>query len=212
VLHFDLDALDNSVRLEEISRTEIPYKRPRCAGKNARLDTHGWGGKFPAARIKAGGVEGFGWCTLACPRAGFLIGVPLKAMFLPGGMLRKEFRELEFPLLDWIGHFFHKPVYELVAKDPNNGYNLNIAKEFLSATRESNLYWLEEAFHEDNVLYTNLKGWMRDRNIKTLIADGEGYACQALIDWARKMDLASGGMMPSFDPSPSSALRAFFAG
>jgi L-alanine-DL-glutamate epimerase-like enolase superfamily enzyme len=275
MLHFDLNGLDNSVRLEEISRAEIPYQRPRSAGKNARLDTHGRDGEFPGIRIRAGGVEGFGWCTLTRPQAELLIGIPLRAMFLSNGMLRKEFRALEFPLLDWIGHFFHKPVYELTAKNPdevkngfsvpvydttiyfdelhirdnkeavdyilaevsqgmdrgfrdfkikigrcgmwmdledglkrdvdvvngirrltgpksklmtdaNNGYNLNIAKKFLSAVRESHLYWIEEAFHEDNILYTKLKEWMREQGIKTLIADGEGYACQALLDWAKK--------------------------
>jgi L-alanine-DL-glutamate epimerase-like enolase superfamily enzyme len=275
MLHFDLHGLDGSVRLEGISLAEIPYKRPRSAGKNARLDIHGLGGEFPAVRIKAGGVEGFGWCILPRSQAEFLIGIPLKAMFLPDGMMRKEFRCLEFPLLDWLGHFFHKPVYELVAKthdevkngfsvpvydttiyfdelhiqdnkqavdyilsevsqgmdrgfrdfkikigrcgmwmdvddglkrdidiingvrsltgpeakimvDANNGYNLNITKKFLAATSESHLYWMEEAFHEDQILYTNLKDWMRVQNIKTLIADGEGYACQALIDWAKK--------------------------
>jgi L-alanine-DL-glutamate epimerase-like enolase superfamily enzyme len=70
--------------------------------------------------------------------------------------------------------------------DANNGYNLNIAKEFLLATRETKLYWLEEPFSEDNLLYINLKGWMKEQGIKTLIADGEGQANLNLVDWAKK--------------------------
>jgi L-alanine-DL-glutamate epimerase-like enolase superfamily enzyme len=275
MLHFDVKELDLGTRLTEIAWANIPYKRPRIAGKNARLDTHGWGGEFPLGKITAGGIEGFGWCTLSRPQAELLTGLPLRALFRDDGMLGPEFRGLEFPLLDWLGKRFHKPVYQLAARDPekvkngfsvpvydttiyfdelhikddkqavdfilsevseglgrgfkhfkikigrpgmwmglkeglkrdidivtgiraltgpdaklmvdaNNGYNLNITKEFLSATKEVKLHWLEEAFHEDNMLYTNLRAWMKEQGISTLIADGEGYACQALIDWAKK--------------------------
>jgi L-alanine-DL-glutamate epimerase-like enolase superfamily enzyme len=275
VLYVDLELLNRSIRLEEISWTEIPYRRPRAAGKNARLDVHGRGGVFPAVQIRAGGVEGFGWCALTRPRAEALAGLPLSAMFRPNGMLRKKFRCLEFPLLDWLGQFFHKPVYELVTKkfsgpaaefsvpvydttiyfdelhikddteavafildevsqgmdrgfrdfkikagrcgmwmpleaglrrdvdivngirrrigpgaklmvDVNNAYNLNITREFLSAVRDAELFWLEEPFHEDGVLYTHLKTWMKEQGMKTLIADGEGWASGALLDWAKQ--------------------------
>jgi L-alanine-DL-glutamate epimerase-like enolase superfamily enzyme len=274
MLRFEPDNLDTKIRIEKISWAELPYKRPRIAGKNARLDNHGWGGKVPIAEIRAGGVEGFGWCELTRSQSELLTGLPIHALFREDGMLRTEYRGLEFPLLDWLGHFFHKPVYELAAKNPekvkggfsvpvydttiyfdelhikdnkeavefmlsevteglerghrnfkikigrcgmwmglqegirrdieivngirslagpesklmvdaNNGYNVTIAKEFLMATKESKLYWLEEAFHEDNALYTNLRGWMKNQGIDTLIADGEGQASPSLIDWAK---------------------------
>ncbi len=41
--------------------------------------------------------------------------------------------------------------------DANNGYTLNIAKELLRATADCTPYWLEEAFHEDGVLYADLR-------------------------------------------------------
>jgi L-alanine-DL-glutamate epimerase-like enolase superfamily enzyme len=275
MLHFDQSAFGADLRIEEISRASIPYKRPRIAGKNARLDTHGWGGNMPIALLKAGGVEGFGWCTLSGAQADRLTGLPFRALFDEAGMLRKDYRSVEFPLLDWLGNFFHKPVYELAARDPekvkngfsapvydttiyfdelhisdnkeavgfilnevseglargfrnfkikigrcgmwmpcheglrrdidivngirglvgkeakimvdaNNGYNLNITKEFLLAVKESTVYWLEEAFHEDNMLYAELKRWMKEQGIETLIADGEGQASPTLIDWAKK--------------------------
>lgn len=70
--------------------------------------------------------------------------------------------------------------------DANNGYNLNITKTFLKETADANLHWLEEAFHEDDQLYTDLKFWMKQQGIAPLIADGEGYACPSIEDWAKK--------------------------
>jgi L-alanine-DL-glutamate epimerase-like enolase superfamily enzyme len=275
MLHFDVNSLDFDLRLEEISSARLPWKRPREAGKNARLDVHGWGGDIPIVRIRAGSTEGFGWCPMPQHQAEKLIGQPLRAMFNDDGMLKQEYRGLEFPILDWLGHRFHKPVYQLAAKNPekvkqsfsapcydttiyfdelhikddkeavafildevsqglarghknfkikigrcgmwmdmreglkrdidivngirglvgkdgklmvdaNNGYNLNITKEFLLATKESKVYWIEEAFHEDNMLYANLKVWMKEQGISTLIADGEGEASPSIIGWAKK--------------------------
>lgn len=69
--------------------------------------------------------------------------------------------------------------------DANNGYNLNIAKRVLAETADCNLFWLEEAFHEDPELYDALHDWMAKEGLSVLIADGEGWAAAALMDWAR---------------------------
>ena len=69
--------------------------------------------------------------------------------------------------------------------DANNGYNLNIAKRVLAETADCKVFWLEEAFQEDPELYAELHRWMEAEGIATLIADGEGWAAQALMDWAR---------------------------
>ncbi len=69
--------------------------------------------------------------------------------------------------------------------DANNGFNLNLTKEFLSATREANLFWLEEAFHEDDQLYADLKEWLTAEKLPVLIADGEGNASPRLLEWAK---------------------------
>ncbi|MCY3832490.1 MAG: mandelate racemase [Chloroflexi bacterium] len=69
--------------------------------------------------------------------------------------------------------------------DANNGYVLNIAKRVLAETADCNLFWLEEAFHEDPELYDALHKWMADEGLSVLIADGEGWAAAALMDWAR---------------------------
>src|SRR5690606_27126336 len=69
--------------------------------------------------------------------------------------------------------------------DANNGYNLNLARHVLSETADCNIYWLEEAFHEDAVLYHDLKEWLERQGLHVLIADGEGDASPRLLDWAR---------------------------
>ena len=275
MLNFDVNVLEPKLRIEEISWAGLPYKRPRSAGKNARLDVHGWGGDVPIARIKAGGIEAFGWCTMNRRQAEMMTGVPLCAMFLDNGLVRPEYKGLEWPILDWLGRFLKKPVYELAAKNPekikngfsipvydttiyfdelhidndkeaiaflldevsqglarnhrnfkiktgrcgmwmeldkglkrdidiviairglvgkdsklmvdaNNGYNLNITKNFLLETKDADVFWIEEAFHEDNMLYGFLKTWMKENGIKTLIADGEGQASPSVIEWAKK--------------------------
>jgi len=73
----------------------------------------------------------------------------------------------------------------MILIDANNGYNLNIAKRVLAETADCNLFWLEEAFHEDPELYEALHAWMEGEGLSVLIADGEGWAASALMDWAR---------------------------
>jgi L-alanine-DL-glutamate epimerase-like enolase superfamily enzyme len=68
--------------------------------------------------------------------------------------------------------------------DANNGYNLNLTKRVLAETAGSRLHWVEEPFHEDRVLYEDLRAWLRAQGIQTLIADGEGSASPNLLDWA----------------------------
>jgi len=70
--------------------------------------------------------------------------------------------------------------------DANNGYNLNLTKHVLAKTAECGVFWMEEAFHEDPVLYRDLKAWLAQRGLPILIADGEGQASPTLLDWARE--------------------------
>ena len=70
--------------------------------------------------------------------------------------------------------------------DANNGYTLNIAKHILSQTAGCNLFWLEEAFHEDDELYEDLHAWIEREGLSVLIADGEGAASPRLLDYARR--------------------------
>lgn len=68
--------------------------------------------------------------------------------------------------------------------DANNGYTLNLAKRVLAATADCGVFWLEEAFHEDRILYEDLKAWLHAQTLPVLIADGEGQASPSLLEWA----------------------------
>ena len=70
--------------------------------------------------------------------------------------------------------------------DANNGYNYNITRDVLRATADCNLFWMEEAFHEDPVLYRHLHDWMQAEGLQVLIADGEGQAAPRLLEWAEQ--------------------------
>ena len=70
--------------------------------------------------------------------------------------------------------------------DANNGYNVNLVKWVLTETTDCEIYWLEEAFHEDWELYTHLHQWMREQGLNVLIADGEGLASPELMRWAQE--------------------------
>lgn len=70
--------------------------------------------------------------------------------------------------------------------DANNGYTLNLTKRVLDETADCGIFWIEEAFHEDDILYQDLKEWLRDRGLPVRIADGEGLASPALMEWARR--------------------------
>lgn len=58
--------------------------------------------------------------------------------------------------------------------DANNGYNLNLTKRVLAETASCNIFWIEEAFHEDRILYLDLQAWLKAEGLDVLIADGEG--------------------------------------
>jgi len=69
--------------------------------------------------------------------------------------------------------------------DANNGYNINLVKWVLGETADCEIYWLEEAFHEDRTLYEGLHQWLDEQHLSTLIADGEGQASPTLMNWAQ---------------------------
>ncbi|MDE0300175.1 MAG: mandelate racemase [Candidatus Poribacteria bacterium] len=70
--------------------------------------------------------------------------------------------------------------------DANNGYNLSLTKRVLGRSAEANVYWIEEAFHEDPKFYASLREWLDKEGLETRIADGEGDASPNLVNWARE--------------------------
>jgi len=70
--------------------------------------------------------------------------------------------------------------------DANNGYNLNLAKHVRAETAGCGIFWLEEPFHEDDMLYRDLRAWLHQQRLAVLIADGAGQADPRLVQWARR--------------------------
>ena len=70
--------------------------------------------------------------------------------------------------------------------DANNGYTLNLTKRVLAETADCRVFWMEEPFHEDPVLFEDLHAWLAQRGLPVLIADGEGEASPGLLEWARR--------------------------
>jgi len=69
--------------------------------------------------------------------------------------------------------------------DANDGYTLNHTKRVLAETADCEIFWMEEPFREDHVLYQDLRTWMEREGLPVLIADGEGEPSSSLLDWAR---------------------------
>jgi L-rhamnonate dehydratase len=74
----------------------------------------------------------------------------------------------------------------IIMLDANNGYNLNLAKRVLAETADCHIFWIEEAFHEDGVLYRELRTWLVKHGLTVSISDGEGQADPSLLEWARQ--------------------------
>ncbi|HEX4214384.1 MAG TPA: enolase C-terminal domain-like protein [Candidatus Dormibacteraeota bacterium] len=70
--------------------------------------------------------------------------------------------------------------------DANNGYTLNLTRRVLDQLADCRLHWIEEPFHEDPVLYADLREWLERRSLRILLADGEGYASPALEECAER--------------------------
>ncbi|SDW03005.1 enolase C-terminal domain-like protein [Paenibacillus sp. CF384] len=271
----NIAGIQSDWKVERIEFAKLTGERARSAGANGRIGIHGKTCSVDIARITIDGQRGYGSSIRISPEwAETLIGQRLVDLFDDLGRLKEEYRlQLEYPILDWLGQRFGKPVYELEAGthfergvplivpcydtslyfddlhlpdessavalmqeqakqgydkghrhfkikvgrggrhmplwegtkrdiaivqgisevagptgkimiDANNAYNLNLTKEVLAALSDVNLYWLEEAFHEDDALYEDLKDWLRNRGQQVLIADGEGLASPHLVDWA----------------------------
>lgn len=140
-----VENMDTKWRIEEISWFEGTFKRPRTAGCNARLGMHGSHGGVPLARIKIGGITGFGWSMITVSQARQVVGMPVKAMFDEDGMIRDCYRYLEFPLLDWAGQVFQKPVYQLVNKDSDTSGKV----EFKVPVYDTSIYFDELEIKDD---------------------------------------------------------------
>lgn len=70
--------------------------------------------------------------------------------------------------------------------DANNGLNLNLTKDLLLKTKDANLTWVEEPFHEDPEYLKELKSWLRKQELDIMVVDGEGEAATPIVKWAKE--------------------------
>ena len=90
-------------------------RRPRLAGSNARLGTHGDRVRVPLLRLTtSGGLSGFGFFGGGQTQAESLLGQRLADCFAEGGV-REGLLPMEFALWDLAGRASRLPVYALAA-------------------------------------------------------------------------------------------------
>lgn len=96
--------------------TELIGKRPRHAGRNARLGAHGFDVRIPVARLTAeDGSQGFGVTRAAEEDARRILGRTLDDLFNPAVGSRPDGRIFDFPLWDLAAKRAGQPVYALAA-------------------------------------------------------------------------------------------------
>src|SRR5690348_12697370 len=99
-----LDNLDRRAKVERIEYAPLPGERPRKIGKNARLpEDHGKTVNVHIARVTIGGASAFGWSTVSREVAERCVGQTIDEMLDERNLVRRDFRAIEFPLLDWLG-------------------------------------------------------------------------------------------------------------
>jgi len=85
----------------------------------------------------------------------------------------------------------------ILGVDANNGYDLRGIKRFVERTEHLDLAFLEEPFPEQVAPCLELKQFMADKGLKTLLADGEGVNDLAVYRpfvEARALDVLQGSM------------------
>ncbi|WP_410514019.1 enolase C-terminal domain-like protein [Paenibacillus sp. BR2-3] len=116
---------EHGLCIDQIERGCLRGERWRDIGCNARKGWHGKAVPLDLVRITIGGITGFGWSTLSRTQAQSMIGTKVQDIFTSGMRVRPKYHGIEYPLLDWLGHWTGKPVYSLfnptmpnIAEDP----------------------------------------------------------------------------------------------
>ncbi len=66
--------------------------------------------------------------------------------------------------------------------DGNNGFTVSEFIEYLEGIGNTQLFWIEEPFHETVQDYRALRDWMAKNKVKSLLAEGEADPDPALLD------------------------------
>lgn len=72
--------------------------------------------------------------------------------------------------------------------DANNAYSYEETISFLSEVGDLNIFWVEEMFQEDVEKYRDLRTFMKERGLETLIADGETRSYAEVLTLSQELE------------------------
>ncbi len=100
--------------IEKVEFAKLRGERARSAGANARLGVHGKACEVSLVRVTIDGATAYGASRMTAEQAKPLIGKRVRDLFDDNGKVVEPYRlALEYPLLDWLGRRWNRPVYEL---------------------------------------------------------------------------------------------------
>ena len=105
------------VRITRVVAFDLPARRNKVAGKNARLDVHGDSVVEPMVRLytNAPGVEGLGVCRAGREKLAQLLGRdPAEFLDAPGRRMRGPLGSQTMPLWDLVARVRDEPVLKLL--------------------------------------------------------------------------------------------------
>ncbi|MDQ2731016.1 MAG: mandelate racemase, partial [Armatimonadota bacterium] len=105
-----------SSHIQRIEWGCLEGRRPRAAGANARLGSHGVTVRVPLLRLTTkDGLSGFGPSWIGRPDAAALLGLPLSDLFSPESGAQDRGLPVEFALWDLAGKQAGQPVAAVAA-------------------------------------------------------------------------------------------------
>jgi L-alanine-DL-glutamate epimerase-like enolase superfamily enzyme len=112
----------NGLRITRIVAFDLPSKRNKLAGKNARLDVHGDSAVDPMVRIyTSAGVDGIGVCRASKESLAKLLGHgPTESFDADKLQITGPLGSQTMPLWDLLGKLQKKPVCELLGAKPTS--------------------------------------------------------------------------------------------
>ena len=113
--------MPSGIRIQRVVGFDLPSKRNKVAGKNARLDVHGDSAVDPMVRIytNAAGVEGIGVCRTSKEKLAELLGHDPSEFFdADHHRMRGPLGSQTMALWDLVGRMQDKPVCELLGAAP----------------------------------------------------------------------------------------------
>ena len=113
-----------TARIDRIEAATLIGQRPRAAGNNARMGSHGIEVRLPLVRLTSSdGASGFGFSQASREDAHALLGADLSELLTAEDRVAEKARAFDFPLWDLLGKLSGKPVYALVAADSSGFSN-----------------------------------------------------------------------------------------